>query len=124
MLFEITDYQSFKRVMEDFCAFLTKQKISAEQIFDSRLAVHELLANVLQHTSGGARLRAELVEDFLQISLQAEQTFFPPQLTTLPSTQAERGRGLYLIDRLAERRVVTPEGEWILYIRIRKKGAD
>ncbi len=119
MLFEITDYQNFKRTMEEFCAFLTKQRISAERIFDSRLAVHELLANVLQHTSGGARLRAELTEDFLQISLLAEQAFVPPQTSALPSAEAERGRGLYLIDRIAEKRVVTPEGEWILYIRIR-----
>ncbi len=119
MLFEISDYKSFKRAMQEFCDFLVGENVPSERVFDSKLAVHELLANVLQHSGGSAKLYAELSGELLLLSLRAEKAFAFPQSTDLPELLSERGRGLYLVDSVVERRTVTSDGEIIFYIRIK-----
>ncbi len=118
MQFEMHSYDDLKKAVEDFCAFLSELKISAEKIFDSRLALHELLANVLQHAKGGASLQTEVKDGFIRIRICGEEVFCPPQKGECPQVYAERGRGLFLVDCVSEDRTFTKEGEILVRIRI------
>ncbi len=118
MVFEIRDYDSFKLAVEDFCRFLASHGIPEEKIFDSKLVLHELLGNVLQHSGGGASLQAEIVEEFIRIAVRAENVFRPPTEGRCADLFAERGRGLFLVDKVSER-TYTKEGEILVHIQIK-----
>ncbi len=119
MQFDIKTYADFKAAVEELCALLTLQNIPQERVFDSKLIVHELVGNVLQHSGCGALLRAELMGEFIQIAVRGEKAYTPPKEGVCPPCCAERGRGLYLIDSLAER-IFTEEGDILVRIRIIK----
>ncbi len=119
MQFDIKTYTDFKAAVDSLCAFWLTENIPEEQVFDGKLILHELVGNVLQHAGCGARLRAELTKDSIQIALRGEIPYQPPEEGSCPPCFAERGRGLYLIDRLAER-TFTEEGEILVRIRIVK----
>ncbi len=119
MRFEINSYDDFKIAVEEVNAFLLAQKIAAERIFDSKLVLHELLGNVLQHSQGGATLGVELLGELLQLSIRAEEIFCPPERGKCPERTAERGRGLYLVDCACEERIFTPDGEILVRIRVK-----
>ncbi len=119
MVFEIKNYDNLKTAVEEFCAFLSAQNIPSEKVFDSRLVAHELLANVLQHASGGARLLAEIEEECIRIIVKADEVFQPPKEGRCPDVFSERGRGLFLIDRISDGREFS-DGEILVKIRITK----
>ncbi len=119
MLLEITNYADFKSAVEQLCVFLHEQKISAQGVFDSKLVVHELLGNVLQHSGGNAKLRAEIVEEFIELSVQAEKSYCPPCEGKCPEPNAERGRGIFLVDRVSAERVYTADGCIVVRIKIK-----
>ncbi len=118
MVFEIKDYDSFKRSVGEFCEYLLSLKIGEERVFDSRLVVHELLGNVLQHSGGSAWLRVELSEGGIELYIRAEKIFCPPSVGTCPELFAERGRGLYLVDKVSIARSFTEKGE--IFVRMRR----
>ncbi len=120
MWFEIKNYEEFKAAVEELCAFLTAQEIPTERVFDSKLIVHELIGNVLQHSGCGAKLRAELTEEFIGITVRGEKAYKPPKEGALPPCFAERGRGLYLVDALSAERIFTEEGDILVRIRIKE----
>ncbi len=116
MIFEIKDYDSLKTAVDELCAFLSSKKVPLEKVFDSRLVAHELLANVVQHSGGAARLLVELEEEYVRICVQAEKVFQPPKERSCPDVFSERGRGLFLVDRISDYRSFTEEG---ILVRIR-----
>jgi anti-sigma regulatory factor (Ser/Thr protein kinase) len=118
MIYEIYDYDGFKRAIEEICARLSSHAISEEKVFDCRLVVSELMANVLQHSGSGAHLHVEVEEKHVQISVKAEQVFCPPSKVELPRVDAERGRGIYLVDSLCSSRTFTTEGKIVVKISI------
>ncbi len=121
MQFDVKTYADFKVAVEELCARLTAENIPAEQIFDSKLIVHELVGNVLQHAGCGASLRAELSKEFIHITVRGERAYEPPKEGSCPSCFAERGRGLYLVDTLSAERIFTEKGEILVRIRLREK---
>ena len=118
MVYKICDYESFQASIRQICADLSLHKISKEKIFDCRLIINELIANVLQHSSGGACLTLEVKDGLVQILVKAEQVYCPPQNKECPETTAERGRGIYLVDSLSQERVFTEEGEILVKVKI------
>ena len=118
MEYEIYDYDGLKASIDSICAYLSSRFIATEKIFDCRLIASELMANVLQHSGGGALLKVELQEAFVQISVKAERVYCPPKQEECPDTNAERGRGIYLIDSLSAERIFTTEGEIVVKIAI------
>ncbi len=116
MLFEMQTVSELKEILGELCDFLTKENITQERVFDSKLIAHELLGNVAQHSGGSAKLFVEIREGFIQLSLRAERVYEPPK-SQRPSLYAERGRGLYLVDSLCER-TFTPDGEILIRIKI------
>lgn len=119
MLLEIRDYDSFKTAIDELCAFLSSNKLSQESIFDSKLVAYELLGNVLQHSRGGARLKAEIDGECINLRILAEEAFISTKPETKPSVYAERGRGLYLVDQICAEQRITENGEILVRIRIR-----
>ncbi len=118
MQFDIKTYADFKAAVEELCARLTGEDIPAERVFDSKLIVHELVGNVLQHSGCGASLSAELADGFVHITVRGERAYQPPKEGTCPPCFAERGRGLYLIDSLCAERTFTDKGEILVRIRL------
>ncbi len=118
MVFEMKDYDDFKAAVERFCAFLCERKISPEVVFDCKLVAHELVGNVFQHAGGGARLCVEIENGCIQIAVRAEKGFCPPKESVCPDVMAERGRGLYLVDKASVERIFTEEGDILVRIKI------
>ncbi len=119
MVFDIKDYEGFKVAVEELCSFLSAEKIPSQNIFDSRLVLHELLGNALQHSASGARVQAEIEEEFIKILVQAEKAFCPPERGVCPDAYAERGRGFFLVDSVSAERIYTEKGGILVRIRIR-----
>jgi len=116
MVYEINNYDAFKLAIDEICAELALQGIPQEKIFDCKLASHELIGNVLQHSGGSAYLEVSLSEEYIQVSVRAERIFEPPTKGTCPSAEVERGRGLYLIDSVCVERLFTEEG--VIVVRL------
>lgn len=117
MKFEIKNYLALREAMDKFCAFLLAEKVDEERIFNSKLAVYELIGNVLKHSGGGATLYGEILNERITLKIVAEKPFFPPNTTVCADVFAEHGRGLFLVDKLCEERSFTPEGEMIIVIK-------
>jgi serine phosphatase RsbU (regulator of sigma subunit)/anti-sigma regulatory factor (Ser/Thr protein kinase) len=84
----------------------------AELADDVELAAGELLVNVLLHTDGGAVLTLEVLPDpvrRVRLSVQDRSSVWPRRRS--PGEAATSGRGLLMIDALADRWGVEPRGD-------------
>lgn len=117
MKFEIENYLALREAMDAFSAFLLAEKVDKGRVFDSKLAVYELIGNVLKHSNGGAILYGDIEGDFIRLKIVADKPFCPPNQTVCADVFAEHGRGLFLVDKLCEERVFTPDGELIIMIK-------
>lgn len=123
MIFEIENYQTLRRAVDELCAFLSKEEVPSESIFDSKLAVYELLGNVLQHSGGSAKLHGGIVNGYVELKILAEKTFCPPpkgEKTQCADTYSEHGRGLFLVDSVCEERFMTDDGGIFIKIKIKR----
>ena len=85
------------------------------------LAVHEALVNSLHHAGGVTRATAAMDGDDVVVEVYDRgRGFGMPSSPVLPEPAAERGRGLFLIRRLAsEADVSVVGGEVCLVLRFR-----
>ncbi len=118
MFFEIKNYESMRRAIEELCLQLTQRNVSDEKVFDSKLVATELLGNVLRHGTGEGTLYADFQDGHVEIHVRSAQAFIPPKNSQKASVYAEHGRGLYLIDAICEERKNSEEGGIIVRIRI------
>ncbi len=116
MVFYIENYSSLRAAMDEFCAFLRAEQVAEERVFDSKLAVYELIGNVLKHSKASAKLFGEIVNGYVHIKITASKPFTPPKTTACAEALAEHGRGLYLVDRLCKEWICTDDGELIITI--------
>ncbi len=116
MRFTIKNYADFQTAVAKLSEYLSKEESSAEGIFNSKLVVHELIGNALQHAEGGATLKVELVGEHIRIFVREEVGFFPPA-GSCPDVFSERGRGIFLVDRVSLQRTMTEEGEILVIIK-------
>lgn len=86
----------------------------------AELLVSELVANTVRHAgSANVLLRARLDDDLLRVEVQDGSTSIPGPLTP-PSWDEERGRGLLLVEQIAEHWGVEPtEGGKRLWFELR-----
>ena len=101
MVFEIKNYTSMKTALDSLCDFLTEREVHSDQIFDSRLAACEILANVLRHEKNGAKLHFEVEDGFIRLTILSDTPFFPKRVA-LPDLLSEHGRGLFLTCSVSE----------------------
>lgn len=118
MVYEIYDYDGFKRAIDEICTALSSHAIPLEKVFDCRLISHELIGNVLQHSGGSALLQVNIEEGSVSISVKAERTYCPPATSECPDVNAERGRGIYLVDSVGVERTFTESGEIVVKVSI------
>lgn len=104
MEFEIRSLAAMKQSIARLSAMLGEEGASEDVLFQSKLAVSELIVNALRYGGGKAYVRAERGENELRISVRGEVEFRPPEHTECPPEESERGRGLYLVDALCDRR--------------------
>ncbi|MFD6279421.1 SpoIIE family protein phosphatase [Streptomyces sp. NPDC060209] len=79
---------------------------------DAELVTGELLVNVLLHTEGGAVLTLEVLPEpvrHIRLSVQDRSSVWPRRRT--PGETSTSGRGLLLLDAVAERWGIEPRGE-------------
>lgn len=118
MVYKIHDYNDFKSAIDEICAMLSSHAVSTEKVYDCRLISHELIANVLQHSVGGATLKVGLEKEFVLICVKAEQVYCPPLKAECPEVNAERGRGIFLVDSFSAERTFTEDGEIVVKVSI------
>lgn len=123
MIFEIENYQALRRAVEELCAFLSDENVPTDSIFDSKLAVYELLGNVLQHSGGSAKLHGGIADGYVELKVLAEEKFCPPPkgaMTECADSYSEHGRGLFLVDSVCEERFMTDDGGIFIKIKIKR----
>ncbi|MFF5724999.1 SpoIIE family protein phosphatase [[Kitasatospora] papulosa] len=79
---------------------------------DAELVTGELLVNVLLHTEGGAVMTLEVLPEpvrRIRLSVQDRSSVWPRRRT--PGETSTSGRGLLLLDAVAERWSIEPRGE-------------
>lgn len=118
MVYLIENYDDFKNAIDEICAILSSHAISSEKVYDCRLISHELIANVLQHSGGCARLTVDMEKDCISICVKAERVYCPPSKGECPEVNAERGRGIFLVDSFSAERTFTEGGEIIVKVSI------
>lgn len=109
---EVTSFEMLRQVLDRFDMFLRESGITDDSIFDSHLILSELASNVLQHSNGKATVLGEIVDKRIEVEVRSSEFYIPPKPseTKLPDSEAESGRGLYIIDHVCERRYNTPDG--------------
>lgn len=123
MIFEIQDYETLRRSVEEVCAFLSEENVPSDSIFDSKLALYELLGNVLQHSGGSAKVYGVINGGYVELKILAEKTFCPPPRNgsvQCADCYSEHGRGLFLVDSVCAERNVTEDGGIFIKIKIEK----
>ena len=119
MIFEIKDYPAMHAAIAELCDTLQKSSVPSERVFDSKLVISELVGNVLRHTDGKATLRGEINGEFIELTVHSTVAFLPPEKSRIADVYAESGRGLFLVDALCEKRMLTDEGGILVKIKIR-----
>jgi anti-sigma regulatory factor (Ser/Thr protein kinase) len=98
-----------RRALERLSAWVPDDALNA-----ARLAITEVVTNSVQHAGARAgdvvKLTLSLTGDVLMVSvIDSGPGFRPPAGLTSPDADATSGRGLPILDRLAERWGVEPE---------------
>ena len=87
--------------------WLTRLPLEGQEADDVLLIASELSTNAVRHSSGapGSVLLRAWVEDqdvVLEVEDDGEGLAWPESLDELPDTDAEQGRGLFLVNALAD----------------------
>ncbi|MBQ9727978.1 MAG: hypothetical protein IJV85_00095 [Clostridia bacterium] len=120
MDFEVKTYAALRAAIREFCDFLASVGASADCIFDSRLAMSELIGNVLRHSDGVAFVKGNIQDDVVVLEICSSTPFKPPQKSRLVDVYAEHGRGLYLVDTVCGERSTGEDGGICIKIKINR----
>ena len=120
MQFQLNNYAALKEAIREICDVLASVGAHEDCVFNSRLAINELVGNVLRHTGGTASLKGEITDDYVEWRVCSETPFYPPKNSPCVDVYAEHGRGLYLVDSLCGERTVTQDGVICVRIKIKK----
>ncbi len=121
MYFKIDNFNALRIALQKMCERFSDEAVPEDIIFNSKLVADELLSNVLQHESGPAHFIAEISDGEITLSVRGSGLFCPPEKSVLAEVNAECGRGLYLVDAIAEGRRYSEEFGTSVVIRITKK---
>ena len=115
MKFEVDSYGTLKDALRRMCADLFASDVPDDIVFESKVVANELAVNALQYGGGRAYFNVRREEDAVRIAVRGENAFRPPDKAVCSALDAERGRGLFLVDALAARRIYS-ESEGIIVI--------
>ena len=117
-IFEIENYGSLNRAVEELCAYLLASAVSPDRVFDSKLVAYELLANVSKHTESSATFSGWIEDGFVRLKIVSRHAFCPAEKGRCPDVFAENGRGWFLVDSVCQERWLEQDGALIVKIRI------
>lgn len=91
-----------------------------DAMFAVRILVSELFANGVRHGGPGDRIRLglEVRANCVHVEIGDRGRGFEPVAVTMPGEDAVSGRGLALVDRLAERWGVAQNGESLVWFEL------
>jgi anti-sigma regulatory factor (Ser/Thr protein kinase) len=102
----------------DFCRFLSDFGLTEDNIFDCRLVANELLGNVLRHAKTQACFQGDIADGYVQLLVQSNSPFVPPEKSVCSDVYSEHGRGLFLVDSVCAERVYREDGSIVIKIKI------
>ncbi len=120
MVFEINDYQTLKISLDSFCDFLKENDVPVDCIFDSKLVITELIGNILKYNQSQAKFCGEVKDGFVQLEIYTSNAYKIPDKTVCAGLFAEHGRGLFLVDKICEKRSQNNDGTIFIRIRIKE----
>ena len=115
---EVDDFRTLKAALETMCAALKADRVPENAVFDCKLVACELLSNALRYGGGSARFCAEKQDGEVVIRVRSANNFRPPEHVDCSSVEEERGRGLFLVDALAQSRTFSEEDGVCVIVRI------
>ncbi len=118
MYYEVDDFKALDEALKDICGCLKDLLLCEQTVFDCRLIASELLSNALEHGGGKAVCRVSLDGGILRVSVKDATPFAPPRKTVCPDVTSERGRGLFLVDRVGESRSYSEQEGISVTIRV------
>lgn len=118
MFFEVDGYDALKSALARMCDALEREEVSDDAVFNCRLVANELLVNALEYGGGSASFGVRREGDRLRISVRSVVAFRPPEKSCCSDVDAERGRGLYLVDALSEGRVYSEEDGICVFVKL------
>ena len=118
MFFEIDDANELRAAVAAMCAAFEREAVSDSAVFDCKLVARELLSNALRYGGGRVRFRVERAGDVVKISVKGATDFCPPEKSVCSGAEAERGRGLFLVDAVSESRRYSKEDGICVIVRI------
>ena len=104
MVFVIEDFAAMKAALADMCAEFSRDSVPETSVFDCKLVANELISNALRYGGGRAKFRVERQGNDVTISVKSFCDFVPPECSSCSGTDAENGRGLFLVDQISESR--------------------
>ena len=118
MFFEVDGYTALKAALTNMCSEFFKEEVPEDAVFDCKLVANELLSNALRYGGGKARFTAVRKGDEIHIAVKSEKEFEPPEKSVCSGTDAECGRGLYLVDAVSFSRLYTKEDGILVILKI------
>ncbi len=105
------DGEALRATRSAFAIFLRDIGAPEAEVFAAEIVIGELLANTYRYTAGDVRVTFDL--DSCGASLAVSDRGAGPRLpATLPDPQSETGRGLYIVQSLAEAIEATQRDGW------------
>ncbi len=109
MKFEIDGYNALKEALHLICAALFAENVPEGAVFDSKVVANELIVNALRYGGGRAYVSVQSGDGEIRIAVRGANAFRPPEKTECSAADAERGRGLFLVDALSLRRAYSDD---------------
>lgn len=120
MFFKVKNYATMQTALDELCAFLTESGIPQDLVFDSKLIACELLGNVLKYTGGESGLHGEIKDGYIGLKILSERYFALPEKIVCSDVFCESGRGLFLVHKLCDGRIVSDEEGIKVLLKIEK----
>lgn len=117
-MIEIDGFSSMKEALERMREELATDEVPEDTLFDARVIAHELLTNALVYGGGRAYLSYRVEGSEVCITVRGVRAFRPPERAARADVSAERGRGLYLVDRLSVRKRYSEEDGVSVFVKI------
>ena len=104
MIFEVDGYNALRLALHKMSLSLKEENLSDGTVFNCKLVADELLSNALQYGGGSAVFSFERCGDAVKIAVKSANKFRPPEVSNCSESLSERGRGLFLVDAVSEKR--------------------
>ena len=118
MFYEVHNYDTLQAALRSLCEFLQSENVPQGSVFDCKLVACELLGNVLCHAKGKARLVSEIKDGFVELKIVSDSVFYAKEKTACADVTAEHGRGLFLVETIANGNVYIEKDGLKVRVRI------